>query len=314
MQNLVVRKPQIESEREVVANERRMAVEDDVRGAADERLWTLAFGAKHPHGWPTIGWMKDIEGYRVADCRSFYQRWYQPSNATVVIAGGLDRRRVLERVQKAYGALRSKPVADADSPKKPPRPRQRAERRASMTWPTASEKLSVGWHAPPFTHPDFPVLEVIDELWTGGRSARLFRELIEERELCTRVRGGVSDLTHGGLFDLWIGMREGIAAQTVLERLDAAVERLQRERVQAAELDKIKSRIELFFLSAIETADGKAGQVGHGRSVAGDPTYTFRHLEQLRAVSSEDVQRVAREWLRPERRSIVHIIPDGSAS
>src|SRR5690606_1867979 len=101
MRNLVIRAPQVESEREVVMNERRMSVEDDVYGAASEALHALAFGREHPHGWPTIGWMEDIEGYRVRDCQSFYRTWYAPNNATIVVAGDLSPEGALEGIQGA---------------------------------------------------------------------------------------------------------------------------------------------------------------------------------------------------------------------
>jgi zinc protease len=310
MQHLVVRKPQVESEREVVANERRMAVEDDVHGTADERLHALAFGPGHPHGWPTIGWMDDIEGYRVPDCRAFYRTWYAPNNATVVIAGHLDPEDALGRLQAAYGSIRPSKLPARPAP---PKPRQRKERRAEMTWPTATEKLAVGWHAPPYASFDHAVAEVIDELWTGGRSSRLRRRLVEELELVSELRGGVSGLRHGGLFDLWISMREGHAATEALAVIDEEVERLAREPVPEAELDKVKSRLELFFLTHVETTGGKAEQVGFGETVADDPGHAFVRLEELRRVTADDVARVARSMLRPGRRSRVHVTPKKEA-
>ncbi|MFK7991946.1 MAG: M16 family metallopeptidase [Sandaracinaceae bacterium] len=311
MANLLVRKPQVESEREVVQNERRMAVEDDVRGAADERLYALAFGKKHPHGWPTIGWMADIEGYKVNDCRDFYKTWYAPNNATVVIVGDVQVEDTLAQIAAAYGGIRPSKLP---SRRTPSRSRQRSERRATLRWPTPTEKIALGWHGLPYLSPDYPVLEVIDEILTGGRSARLRRRLVDELEIVSQFRGGVAGLTHGGLFDLWISMREGHAASEAVAVIDEEVARLQREPVSAKEIEKVKSRAELFTLSEIETAAGKAGQLGYARVVAGDPTHTFRRLEELRQVSAEDVLRVANEVLQPGRRSSVTVLPTGAES
>lgn len=306
MRNLVVRKPQIESEREVVMNERRMAVEDDVHGAADERLHVLAYGAEHPHGWPTIGWMDDIRGYRVKDCRAFYDTWYAPNNATVVVVGDHDPEDVLARMQAGYGAI--KPVKHPERPA-PPKVRQRAERRGRLAWPTASEKLCMGWHAPPYVSFDHAVLEMIDELWTGGRSSRLRRRLVDELEIVSELRGGVAGLRHGGLFDLWVSMREGKAADEALKVIDEEVARLWSEPVPASELSKVESRLELFFLSQVETTGGKAEQIGYGETVADDPGHAFVRLGELRRITPEDVMRVAKTYLRPGRRSIVHVVP-----
>lgn len=309
MQNLVIRSAQVDSEREVVANERRMAVEDDVSGAADELLHGLAFGREHPHGWPTIGWMEDIEAYSVPDCRDFYRTWYAPNNATLVIVGDVDVHDALTRIRDSYGRIPPSTIPDRPTP---PRPRQRAERRATLKWPTPTEKVLMGWHAPPHASFDHAVLEVIDELWTGGRSGRLRRKLVEELEIVSELRGGVGGLVHGGLFDLWISMREGVPARKALEVVDAEVARLALEPVGDAELSKIKARIELYFLGEIETTSGKAAQIGFAETVTGDPAHAFTRLEELRRVSAEDVRRVAGERLAPAHRSVVHVVPKAS--
>ncbi len=310
MAHLVVRAPQVDSEREVVANERRMSVEDDVYGAASEELHALAFGREHPHGWPTIGWMGDIEGYRVRDCQRFYRTWYAPNNATVVVVGDFDPERVLALVQDAYGPLG--PSALPDRPP-PSAPKQRGERRSRIAWPTAAEKLDIAWHSPPHVDFDAAVLEVVDEVLTGGRSARLRRLLVEELELVAELRGGVSGLRHGGLFEVWLSMREGKSATDALAVVDREIERLVSEPIPNAELEKVKNRIELFFLSEIETVNGKASQVGFADVVSDDPGHAFTRLEELRRVSAEDVRRVAARYLRPARRSIVHVTPAEAA-
>lgn len=307
MANLVVRKQQVESEREVVANERRMAVDNDIHGKADEMLNALAFGRMHPHGWPTIGWMADIESYRVADCRAFYKTWYAPNNATLVIVGDFDRDQTLERLLRAYGGMRPSTLPERATP---PTSRQRAERRAALRWPTPSEKVSIGWHGPAQGSFDHAVAELVHELWTSGRSSRLQRRLVEELEIVAELRGGVGGLTHGGLFDLWIGMREGIPAQRALDVVDQEVARLVDVPVSEEELEKVKARTELFALSAVETMTERAYQIGFGDTVVRDPAHIFRRLDDIRAVRPADVQRVAREVLRPARRTIVHVLPE----
>jgi len=309
MSNLLVRKKQVESEREVVANERRMAVEDDVRGKADELLHSLAYGERHPHSWPTLGWMKDIQGYRVADCRSFYKTWYAPNNATVVIVGDLDRDETLARLEKAYGHLRASKLPARPTPK---RSRQRKERRATLRWPTPSEKLLVGWHSPAQAERDQAVAEIVHDLLLGGRSARLRRRLVDELELATRLRGHVGGLQHAGLFDLWVGMREGVAADRALAVIEEELARLRDEPVPLAELEKVKARSELFTISSVETMGEKAYQIGYGETVLGDPAHVFARLDELRAVSPADVQRVAAKIFRPARRSIVHVVPEAA--
>ncbi|MCB9593702.1 MAG: insulinase family protein [Sandaracinaceae bacterium] len=309
MARLVVRKAQVESEREVVANERRMAVDDSVRGKADELLSALAYGKTHPHGWPTIGWMEDIEGYRVADCRDFYRTWYAPNNATVVVAGDFDSTETIARIAEHYGGHRpaALPTRAAPAPS-----RQRKERRATMKWPTPSEKLLVGWHGPAEGDADHAVAELVHDLWIGGRSGRLRKRLVEDLEIVTRLRGGVGGLQHGGLFELWIELREGIPAARALEVVDDEVRRLLEQPVTEDELEKIKARCELFTLSSVETMGEKAYQVGFGETVVGDPSHVFARLEEVRSVTAADVRRVATKILQASRRSIVHVVPEAA--
>ncbi|MBZ0119730.1 MAG: insulinase family protein [Sandaracinaceae bacterium] len=310
MHNLVVRETQVESEREVVANERRMSVDDDVYGKANELVWELAFGREHPHGWPTIGWMQDIAGYRVRDCAAFYKTWYAPNNATVAIAGDVDVEHALSLVQEHYGPLKPSKLRPLDPP---PAIKQRKERRAEIAWPTPTPKEVIAWHVPPYLERDHAVAVVIDDLLTGGRSGRLRRLLVQELELVTDVSTSVAGLAHGGLFELWVSMREGIQLEKALRVVEKELLRLQKTRPSRAELDKIVNRTELQFLSHVETAAGKAYQIGFGETVAGDPAHAFHRVEQMRSVTPDDVCRVARELFRPERSTRVRVVPKEAA-
>ena len=91
MENLVLDEGQLESEREVVINERLLRVDNDPEGLLYEKLYALAFGRSHPYGWPTIGWMDDIRAISLEDCRDFYGRYYAPNNATITLVGDVDR-------------------------------------------------------------------------------------------------------------------------------------------------------------------------------------------------------------------------------
>src|SRR5690606_38006347 len=104
MSRLVLREPQVVSEKEVVANERRYRVDDDVEGTVNELLWKTAFRT-HAYHWPTIGWMEDIENFTVEDCHEFYKTYYAPNNATLVVVGDVTEAALLSKVASAYGTL-----------------------------------------------------------------------------------------------------------------------------------------------------------------------------------------------------------------
>src|SRR5262245_58845273 len=128
MARLVLREPQVVSEKEVVANERRYRVDDDVEGTANELLYKTAF-TRHPYHWPTIGWMVDIQNFTPADCESFYRTYYAPNNATVVVVGALREADVLAKIRDAYGAIPPSTIPPEDTYPEPP---QLEERRLTI--------------------------------------------------------------------------------------------------------------------------------------------------------------------------------------
>lgn len=290
MQNLVLARPRVASEIEVVTSERRDAVDDDVEGRAAEVLYAMAFGKTHPYGWPTIGWKSDIEGYEAKDCASFYKQHYAPNRATIVIAGDVDPDDVAQRINEAYGAIPASKEVRAEM--KPTKPRPSSEKTLRLSTPTA--KIAMAWHAPRFADRDHAVAVIIGQMLAGGRSARLFRELVHVKEFATEVRAGIAPFEHTALFDISASAREGIPIQKSREVIETALEKLSTVLVEKDELEKVKNRYELGFLSSLETVAGKAEQIGFSALVAGDPTHSFKRLEEVRSVTPEDVLRVSR--------------------
>ncbi|MEM7435405.1 MAG: pitrilysin family protein [Myxococcota bacterium] len=304
MANLVLREPQVRSEKEVVANERKLRVDDDIEGRALEQLYATAF-KRHPYRWPTIGWMEDIRGFTVEDCRKFYRSFYSPNNATVVVAGDFDERRVLSLIQERYGHLpATKLQQNGEAPREPT---QRGERTYRIAAPTPTDKMLLGYHVPGFAHPDTPALIVINELLFGGRSSRLLRVFCDDKELALSVRGSVSPFVDPGLFELWFSLREGRRMADALALLDSEIERLVTEGPTTDELGKAVNQIELSFLYSMETAGGKAEQLGFYETVVDDAASAMSRLDAFRALTVPTLQRVAAKYLNPNRRTRVEV-------
>jgi len=305
MGNLVLRGPQVTSEKEVVANERKLRVDDDVEGKALELLYATAF-RRHPYRWPTIGWMNDIRNFSVRDCQQFYRTHYAPANATVVVAGDFDEQRALRLIQRHYGSLPKGATVGRIAHSK--EPAQRAERMAQLSAPTPSEKILLGYHAPAFCDPDTPALVVANEVLFGGRSSRLHRVFCVDREIALSVRGSISPFVDPGLFEMWIFVREGKRRQDALALLDDQIDALGAQGPTAHELDKAINQLELSFLHGMETAGGKAEQIGFYETVANDGAAVFDRLDAYRDVTGNDVKRVVKKYLRPSRRTRVEIL------
>src|SRR3954468_17600860 len=135
MRELVLEPTPVEAERDVVTNERRERVEDDVDGWLDERLMAQAFTV-HPYRWPTIGWIEDIRALALPDMRAFYRTWYAPNNATIVCVGDFDEAALLDLVAASYGQI---PSATLPSISRAPEPEQTRERVVRAPKPIATD-------------------------------------------------------------------------------------------------------------------------------------------------------------------------------
>jgi zinc protease len=301
MARLVLRKPQVTSEKEVVANERRFRVDDDVEGTASELLYKTAF-VRHGYGWPTIGWMQDIENFTEEDCAEFYRTYYAPNNATVVVVGDVREKDLLRKLRDAYGPIPAATIPEEDTQPEPP---QTEERRVEITKPTASEKLLVGYRGPALGDADHPHLTVLNEILFGGRGSRLYEKLVTEREMATELRGWVSTFRDPGLYDVYIAARGAATADALLTELEQELDRVTRDLVSTEELERAKARMELGLLQSMDTMAGKAEQLGFYDTVLGDPAAAFRRLQAYRQTTAGHVRTAARRYLVQSARNIV---------
>jgi zinc protease len=302
----VLREPQVASEKEVVANERRYRVDDDVEGLANELLYKTAF-QEHPYRWPTIGWMQDIQGFTPEDCVDFYKTYYAPNNATVVVVGDVRERDLLLAIRDAYGAIPSQPIPPEDVA---PEPIQTEERRAELRKPSASDKLLIAFKGPALGDADHALLTMLSEVLFGGRASRLYRSLVVDRELAIDVRGWVSTFRDPGLFECWVTARELRTATEILPVIDEAFSRVRADVVGEDELARAKARLELGSLQQLETAAGKAEQIGFFEVVLGEPAHPFRRVDAFRRATTADLRRVARRYLLDGARTVLRVIPE----
>jgi zinc protease len=309
MARLVLREPQVKSEKEVVANERRYRVDDDVEGAANELLYKTAF-AEHPYGWPTIGWMPDIQGFTPEDCAAFYRTYYAPNNATVVVVGDVRERDLLLAIRDAYGAIPAQSVPAEDIVPDPP---QMEPREHAIQKPTATSKLLMAYKGPALGDADHATLTVLSEVLFGGRASRLYRSLIVQGEIATDLRGWVSTFRDPGLFECYATARGAHTTEELQAVIEKALAEVRADVVSEDELSRAKARLELSQLQQLETVPGKAEQIGFYETVLGDPTRAFDRVEAFRRTTAADLRRVARRYLVERARTIVRVVPDPAA-
>jgi len=292
------------SEREVVLEERRMRTEDSPDGRAFEALLALTFEA-HPYRWPVIGWRSDVERATVEVARRFFDTYYVPNNITIAVVGDFDTEECLERIRRTFGALRP-----TDIPRNPTtEPEQKGSRRALVHMDVRSSLLAAAWHAPPTGHEDAPVLDVVSEILSSGRSSRLYRNLVYEGQVALYAQGSYWELVDAGVFYAVAGVRPGVDIGDVEDRFFAEIARLRSEPVGQDELEKAKRQLEVALVNGLLTNHALASRIARDYSTFGRIRPLSELLDGIRAVTAEDVQRVSAKYLVDDARSVVHVVP-----
>jgi zinc protease len=309
MQHLSLTDEILAAERDVVAAERMERVDDDVDGFLSEQLMALAF-ERHPYRWPTIGWMADIRAASRPDVEAFYRAYYAPNNATLVVVGDVDEDRVLDLLDRYYGAI---PPSAIDDVPVPAEPAQTAPRVASFSRPVAADRILIGFRAPGQLDPDWPLLELADTLLTGSPSSRLYRRLVVDDELASAVDGSLLPFRDPALYELACSMNRGVPAERALAAVTDELERLAGEPVSDAELGKAKSCAETDFWTGLVGAEGTAEALGHYETALGDFRELLSIADRLASATAGELSAAVARHLVPAHRTSVVARPEEAA-
>lgn len=304
MTDLVVNDAQLNSEREVVQNERRFREENSPDGQLYEKLHELAY-KKHPYHWPVIGYENDLKNAKRPEVESFYKRFYAPNNATVVIVGDVDPDKAASVVEKFYSKLASSKI-DRRQPVQ--EPKQTSERTLIKEIKTPVEKIFLGYHTVDITSLDYPALEVLRNVLVGGKGSRLYRALVD-----AGIASGVDiqndENIDPGMFILFVNMQKGKTAKQAMAVIDREIQRLKSSGVTATELQRSIALHRFTVFDGLTTTFSKAHFLGFYETVGGDFNRGKAIIDALSKVDSSEVVRVARTYLKKENRTVVTGVP-----
>ena len=290
-------------ERDVVLEERRLRIDTSPGGLLWERFMAAAYIA-HPYGVPIIGWPDDVDRFTRPEVEAYFQRFYAPNNAIGVIVGDIDPERVIPMLERTFGAIPRQAPPEVRVPSEPP---QMGERRVVVRY-EAEPQLMVGYHVPAVTHPDTYPLKVLAAILADGRTSRFYERLIDGQRLAVAADAGAGIWKDPGLFIISATPR---APHTVAELESAIadeVRRIQSEPPTAWELEKTRNQIDASAVHQFRSNLGIAFRVSRAVSLTGDWRYIERERELLKAVTADDVLRVARDYLRQDNRTVAVLL------
>ncbi len=306
MRGLLLDRKEAEAEKHVVMEERRLRTEDEPISALREVMGAAAFQV-HPYRQPVIGWMSDIEKLAREDLVRHYNTYYVPNNAVLIVVGDFKSDELLPKIRHHFGAI---PRA-ADPPLvRAIEPEQRGERRLVLKKEAELPFVFMGYHVPNLKHPDNFALEILAYILSGGKSARIYKSLVYEKQLALFAGGGYDrESIDPNLFPFYASVMPGKTAEEVEQALTAEIERVKNDPIPDRELQKAKNQIEAGFLFGQDSVFNLARQLAEYEIVAGWRAWEA-YLPGIRAVTAADLQRVARAYLTPDHRTVAVLIPE----
>jgi len=287
-------------QREVVQNERRQRVEGTPYGLAEERAWQALFPRPHPYFGDVIGSSEDLEAATLEDVRKFFQIYYTPSNATLVVVGDFEPLRARHDIEKYFGSLpsRERPKINQLKDAEIELPKSVRHRLRPGTLPM----VWLGWHSPSaLTHED-AAADVLSTVLSAGKASRLYRRLLHDKALAQSVSARQQSLAAQSAFVIEAVARPGVAPERLLNEIDAELQAVRDQSISIEELNRAKALIETNIVASLQTVSGRAERLQYYNQYAGDPDYLENDLARFDAVTPERVQALARDVLAPTRR------------
>ena len=297
----------LNAQRDIVKNERRQGVDNQPYGRTNEIISTAMYPAEHAYSWPVIGSMKDLSAASEEDVKNFFRLYYAPNNATVTVVGDFDPAQAKAWVKRYFGDIpRGKAIS---------RPNVRPvtlveEKRLVFEDRVQVPRLTISWPTVGTMSPDDQALDVVANVLTGSRTARLQKELVYDRQWAASIGAQQRTNESASEFRITITPRPGHTLTQLELATDSIIDRLKRDGPTADEVARAKAGIELGFVSGLESNLQKAETLVSGLVFHNDPGYYRKDYREAQSVTAADVKRVANKYLT-KGRVVLSIVPTG---
>ncbi|MBI3592231.1 MAG: insulinase family protein [Nitrospirae bacterium] len=287
--------------------ERRMRYDDDPQNLVYEEVVATSFEA-HPYRWPVIGWMSDIAAIQRDDLYSHYRTYYAPDNAFVVISGDVDPDAILAKIKKEFGAIppSNKKIIRTMTDE----PVQQGEKRIYLRKKEAElPYILMAYHVPSFPHADSFALDVLSAILSGGKSSRLYKDIVYEKRLAINSFADYSGFYKDPfLFVIGATAAPDKSIDDIERAIYEELDRIRKEPPSEREIQKAKNQIEASFIFAQDSTYSKAFYAGIFEMI-GDWRLMDRYLDGIRKVKPEDIQAAAKKYFSNAGKTVGILIP-----
>ncbi|WNB16959.1 M16 family metallopeptidase [Marivirga arenosa] len=304
-----VTKKDLEDEKPVVQNEKRQRVDNQPYGHRSYVIKKALYPKDHPYNWEVIGELEDLQAATLEDVKDFYNEWYGPNNATLVIAGDYDKEQVKAWIEKYFGEIQSRgeenkmeamPVKLTESKKLYHEDDYAKVPDLRLVFPTVEQY-----------HPDSWALTALGEILSQGKRAVLYKKLVEETEYAPQVFAYNRSSELAGEFNIGVRAKDGIDLDSVYAAIEEALSEFETNGFSEKDLQRIKAEQETNFYNGISSVLGKAFQLSNYNEFAGNPGYITEDINKILAVEKEDVMRVYEKYIKDKPAIITSFVPKG---
>lgn len=301
----------LEREKQVVKNEKRQRVDNRAYGHSGHVIRKNLYPADHPYNWTVIGDLEDLQNATLADVREFYDKYYIPANATLVIAGDIDVAATKASVNRWFGEIKKSP-AIADLPPQPVSLNETKKRyhldnfaklpEIIITYPTIQQ-----------FHKDAYALQALASILSDGKKSPLYTTIVEQQKLSSSVSAYQSSSELAGTFTIRIRANAGVDLDDVKTAIDEALVTFEKQGIRKNDLIKIKAKQESEFYDGISSVLNKAFQLGIYNEYAGDPAFIKQDIANILAVTEDDILRVYNNYIKGKHAVITSFVPKDQA-
>ncbi len=300
MANLKLDEKEFQTEREVVAEERRWRTDNSPTGYLYFRLFNNAY-IYHPYHWTPIGFMRDILNWTIEDIRAFHKTYYQPKNAIIVVAGDVNESEVFELAKKHFEQIPN----CCDIPKvHQVEPKQDGPKRVYIKKDVESQILAIAFHIPNFEDKDQVALSAISELLSSGKSSRLYKTLVDQKKMVNQIYGYNMENIDPGLFIFLAVANPGVTAEEIEKEIWSEIDKLKEGKIERSELDKLKINTKADFIFSLENSSNVASLFG-SYFARGNIEPLLHYEENIDKLTTKDIQEVAKKYFTKDNSTTV---------
>lgn len=305
MQNLKFSESIVESERNVIMEERRFRTENLPYGIQEEALYSLAY-LEHPYRFPVIGYMEDLANIKIKDLKDYYESYYAPNNALIVVSGDIDRKKAIKIIKKNFENIPPRPIPQSLIPREKS---NLGEKRGKIVHDVEVPSLMVSYLCAEANNPDAIPLDILQVIISGGRSSRLYRELVQDSLHAISVLAEFPWRIDPSLFTIHCILKEDERVESVERIVDSEIEKIKNGELKDEELEKAKNIIFTELIKGLQTNSGIAHMLGSYELLLGDWKKFEDILTEYEKIDKDKVIETANKYFISDKKTVVSMVP-----